>query len=144
MALGTISFLSYWLTRLGAVTRANDHTMLIQQGDSIRQLTYEDLKKDVLGEAGIGEASTFLEETTLTAAHGAVFVNPAEGVTVCIHLPAYLAVSSIKGYRIKNIGQGVVRLNAADGKTIDGDASMDFLPGDRGEVAKDGANWQTI
>jgi len=92
----------------------------------------------------LGTPVVFAVETTLTKAHGLIFVNPAEGATVPFHLPVYGTVAAFKRYRIKNIGQGIALLDATDAKTIDGDAILELAPGDRCELAKDGANWQTI
>jgi len=90
---------------------------------------------DILNEA---------EEITLAETHGILFASPAEGLSVSYHLPIYATVGPLKRYKIKNIGQGEAVIDAADGKTIDGDATLPLLPGDRCEIAKDGANWQTI
>uniref|UniRef100_C6E6P3 Phage-related tail fibre protein-like protein n=1 Tax=Geobacter sp. (strain M21) TaxID=443144 RepID=C6E6P3_GEOSM len=99
---------------------------------------------DAMIEAGDGLPITLAVETTLGATHGTVFLNPAEGATVLFHLPLYGSVSGRKRYKLKNIGQGEALIDAADAKTLDGDATMPLVPGDRCEIAKDGANWQTI
>lgn len=91
-----------------------------------------------------GDIVTSDMETTLTEAHGVCFANPAEGTSVSYHLPVYASVGGLKHYKIKNIGQGEALIDAADGKTLDGEATLSLLPGDRCEIAKDGANWQTI
>lgn len=92
----------------------------------------------------LGAPSILAVETTLTAAHGMFFANPAEGEVISYHLPIYGTVAAHKRYRVKNIGQGIARIDAADAKTIDGDAILDLAPNDRAELAKDTANWQTI
>lgn len=99
--------------------------------------------QDILVGLG-GNILTSDEELTLTNSQGVLFANPAEGASVSYHLPVYASVGDLKRYRIKNIGQGEAILDAADGKTIDGEAALSLLPGDRCEIAKDGANWQTI
>ena len=113
-----------------------------QKGTKVTADWLNALQEAVVG--SLGDIQTKAVEYTLLEGDGVLFANPAEGATVLYHLPNYGTVGALKRYKIKNIGQGIARLNAADGKTIDGDATMDFLPGDRGEVAKDGANWQTI
>lgn len=87
---------------------------------------------------------TLAAETTLTVYHGVIFANPADGATVLYHLPVYASVPAGERYKVKNIGQGIARLDAADGKTIDNAATLDLAPGDRCELVKDGTNWQTI
>lgn len=96
--------------------------------------------------AAIDRVSTVQAVTTETTLSDAaiVFVTPADGATVAIHLPTYANVSDEKQYRIKNTGQGIVTLNAADSKTIDGDSSITLNPGDKINVCKDASNWQTI
>jgi len=91
-----------------------------------------------------GDILTSDVEITLSNAHGVLFVNPAEGTSVTYHLPVYGSVVDLKRYKIKNIGQGGALIDAADGKTIDGDSVLQLLPGDRCDLAKDGTNWQTI
>jgi len=95
-------------------------------------------------EAGRGAPVTLAVESTFTANHGTVFLAPAASTTVPYHLPSYTAVAAAKYYTCKNIGQGVARLAASDGCTIDGEATLDLLPGDRCVLVKDGTNWQTI
>jgi hypothetical protein len=91
-----------------------------------------------------GDIVTAAVETTLTEAHGVLFADPPEGQTVPYHLPNYASAGPFKRYKVKNIGQGEAQLNAADGKTIDGELTISLNPGDRCEITKDGANWQTI
>jgi len=100
--------------------------------------------EEALVEAGYGLPVTLAVETTFTCQHGTVFLNPAEGATVAYRLPPFSSVSAAKRFKLKNIGQGQALLDAADAKTIDGEASISLLPGDRFELAKDGSNWQTI
>lgn len=100
------------------------------------------LQEIVVGHGG--DIVTSAVSTTLTEAHGILFANPAEGETVTYHLPVYGLVGNLKRYKIKNIGQGVAEIDAADGKTLDGEALLSLAPGDRCEIAKDGANWQTF
>lgn len=100
------------------------------------------LQEVVIG-AG-GDIVTSAIETTLTEIHGVLFANPADGATVLYHLPVYATVAALKRFKVKNIGQGIARIDAADAKTIDGAATLDLAPGDRCELAKDGVNWQTI
>jgi phage-related tail fiber protein len=99
---------------------------------------------DAMIETGYGAPVTLAVETTLTASYGTIFLNPAEGATLLLHLPSYETVTTRKGYRLKNIGQGLSTVDAADGKSVDGGVSIDLYPGDKTEIAKDGANWQTI
>lgn len=98
---------------------------------------------DALLEAGYGAPATLAVETTLNSSHGTVFLNPAEGQVVSFHLPLYGSVSIRKRYKVKNIGQGQALIDSADAKTVDGLAQLTMYPGDRSEIAKDGANWQT-
>lgn len=92
----------------------------------------------------LGTPLVLAEETTLTTVHGLILPDPPEGSIVPYHLPIYGSVAAYKRYRFRNIGQGIARLDAADGKTIDGDVTLDLAPGDRCEVAKVAGNWQTI
>lgn len=91
-----------------------------------------------------GDIQTKVAAYTLVESDGVLFANPTEGTTVVYHLPVYGTVGVLKRYKIKNIGEGIAQIDAADGKTVDGAATLDLLPGDRCELAKDGANWQTI
>jgi len=91
-----------------------------------------------------GDVVTSAVEITLAETNGVLFANPADGTIVPYHLPVFSAVGSQKRYKGKNIGQGVARLDATDGKLIDGAAYIDLDPGDRFEVAQDGSNWQTF
>jgi len=93
---------------------------------------------------GYGEPVTLAAETTLTADHVLIFLNPAAGTTVPFHLPVYAAVSATKRFKVKNIGLGVAAIDAADGKTIDSAATLELVPGDKADIAKDASNWQTI
>lgn len=113
-----------------------------QKGTKVTSDWLNALQEVALG-AG-GDIITSAVETTLTETHGVLFANPAEGSTVLYHLPVYATVGALKRYKVKNIGQGVAQLDAADGKTIDGEAILPLAPGDRCELAKDGTNWQTI
>lgn len=79
---------------------------------------------------------------TLLSSHGKVLVNPAAGETIIITLPAYDTVFAGKEFRVKNIGVGTAQITAADGKTIDNEATIDLAPRDRALISKDGANWQ--
>ncbi|MDA8428948.1 MAG: hypothetical protein M0T70_06795 [Geobacteraceae bacterium] len=91
-----------------------------------------------------GNIQTMADTYTLLEGDGVLFANPPEGATVLYNLPVYATAGALKRYKVKNIGLGIATLNAIDGKTIDGLATLDLLPGDKCEVAKDGANWQTI
>lgn len=91
-----------------------------------------------------GNIITAAVETTLSEVNAVIFANPAEGTTVLFHLPTYANVGPLKRFKVKNIGQGIATLDAPDGKTIDGGATLDLAPGDRLEIAQDGTNWQTI
>lgn len=113
-----------------------------QKGTKVTALWLNELQELAIGMSG--NIRTEAEETTLTEADGVLFVNPAEGLSVSYHLPVYASVGALKRYKIKNIGLGEAVVAALDGKTIDGDATLSMLPGDRCEIAKDGANWQTI
>lgn len=98
-----------------------------------------------LVEAGYGAPVVLDAETTLTALHGTVYLNPAEGETLAVHLPVYGSVSVRKRYKLQNIGEGEVVVDAADGKTVSGELELPpMLPGDRCEVAKDLTNWRTF
>ncbi|TWJ11170.1 hypothetical protein [Geobacter argillaceus] len=99
--------------------------------------------QDIVIGAG-GDIVTAAVETTLTEGNGVLFANPANGTTVLYHLPVYATVGALKRYKIKNLGPGIARIDAVDAKTIDGAATLDLLPGDRCELAKDATNWQTI
>lgn len=92
----------------------------------------------------IGAPVTLAVETTLATVHGLIFANPAEGATLPFHLPVYAGVSALKRWRLKNIGDGILEVDALDGKLIDNELIMTLAPGDRCELAKDGVNWQTV
>lgn len=139
----TMSFLAYWLSKLPADAVVSDNSLLIQQGDTIRRIDLASFEAALFSELGFGPSVTVAIETTLDAGHGRVYVNAPEGVTVYIHLPAYGSVSPYKGYRLKNVGLGLVVYDALDAKTIDGEVNKELYPGDNCAIAKDGANWQT-
>lgn len=113
-----------------------------EKGTKVTAVWLNELQELVLGSGG--DIVTAAIETTLTEASGVLFGNPADGVTVLYHLPVYATVGPLKRFKIKNIGQGIMRLNADDAKTIDGVVILELAPGDRCEVVKDGLNWQTI
>lgn len=142
--LESISFLTYFGGRLPADAVADDNVLLLKQGDSIRQIDIAEFFEALAVEAGGGAPVTLATGAVLGAAHGTVFGAPDDGVTIEFHLPVYASVTGRKGYKIKNIGQGIIQLDAADGKTIDGELLAPLAPGDRCTVVKDGANWQTI
>lgn len=97
------------------------------------------LQEEVIG--GGGGPDTIAAETTLNEGHGLVFVQAGAP----IHLPIYASVSAKKRYKIKNIDVNPVVINTIDGKSINGQASITLQNyGDSCEIAKDGANWQTI
>jgi hypothetical protein len=91
-----------------------------------------------------GKRTTTLAVETTLGAESFIWLNPPEGETVLYHLPVYASVSADKHYGFKNIGQGLAQFDTTDGKLIDNEALLDVAPGDRGEIAKDGDNWQTI
>ncbi|MFZ2947907.1 MAG: hypothetical protein WA003_00350 [Desulfuromonadaceae bacterium] len=142
--LESISFLTYFGGRLPADGIADDNALLLKQGDSVRQISFAELAEAIAAEAGGGAPVTLADGATLTALHGRVLGAPDDGVTILFHLPVYAGVSARKGYKLKNIGQGILHIDAADAKTIDGEAILELVPGDKCELAKDGANWQTI
>lgn len=145
MALESISFLTYFLARLPADDPADDNTLLIQQGgDTVCQITFADFAQALAAEAGSGAPVVIVGNTTLTAAHGRVLVNAPAGTEVVISLPTYGSVSLRKGYQIKNIGLGSVRIEAIDSKLIDDGLTVALLTGDRCGLCKDGTNWQII
>ncbi|OHD25787.1 MAG: hypothetical protein A2Y38_21455 [Spirochaetes bacterium GWB1_59_5] len=144
MSLESISFLTYFTGRLPAETPAADNALLLKQGDSVRQISFEALAEAFAAESGNGAPVTLPDGAVLSAIHGTVFGAPDEGVTVEFHLPVYGAVSPRKAYRLKNIGQGILRYDSVDGKLIDGELFIELAPGDRCLIAKDGDNWQTF
>lgn len=113
-----------------------------EKGTKVTAVWLNALQELVLGIGG--DIVTAAVETTLTESAGVLLANPADGVTVAYHLPAYATVGGFKRYKLKNIGQGIAEINAVDGKYIDDELILYLNPGDRCEVAKDGANWQTI
>ena len=113
-----------------------------QKGTKVTAVWLNDLQESVIAMGG--NIVTAAVETTLTEGDGVLFANPPEGQSVLYNLPAYAAVGELKRYKVKNIGQGEALIAAADAKTIDGELTLSLLPGDRFEIAKDGANWQTI
>lgn len=113
-----------------------------EKGTKVTAVWLNAIQELVLGIGG--NIVTAAVETTLVESDGVLFANPAEGVTVAYHLPAYATVGTYKLYKLKNIGQGIAEINAADGKYIDDELILTLAPGDRAEVAKDGNNWQTI
>jgi hypothetical protein len=113
-----------------------------QKGTKVTATWLNALQEIVIGVGG--SIVTAAVETTLVESHGVLFANPAEGTTVLYHLPNYDSVGGTKRFNVKNIGQGVAMIDSADGKTIDGLASIPVEPGEKVTVAKDGSNWQTI
>jgi hypothetical protein len=114
-----------------------------EKGTKVTAVWLNALQDEVIGNGGNINISAAIE-TTLTAAIGILFANPAEGATVAYHLPVYATVGALTRFKIKNIGQGMANIDAADAKNIDGDLILSLAPGDRCEVAQDGTNWQTI
>lgn len=100
------------------------------------------LQEEVIGmAAGI---RTIAATATLLESDGIIFADTSAGA-MTIHLPTYANVGSTKRYIIKNGGVNSVTLDAAEGKTIDGELTLLLLaPGDRCTIVKDGVNWQTI
>lgn len=139
----TMSFLAYWLSKLVAGPVAADNTLLIQQGDTVRQISIDDFQTALFAELGMGTAAEITVETTLNNTHGRVRVNAPEGTTVAIHLPTYGSVSAYKRFSIKNVGLGLVTLDAIDGKLVESLANKELYPGDGILVAKDGNNWDS-
>ena len=94
--------------------------------------------------AAAGTATTVSGTTTLTEQHGVVFVDTTAG-DVTIHLPVLASVGAGKRYTVKNIGGNKAIIDAADGKTIDGAATLELtINGEKATLCPDGANWQTI
>lgn len=140
-----ISWLQYLLNRQAAILPPPaDSILTIHQDALVRRITYGELAEALAVESGRGTPLPVAVDTNLLATHGTLLANPAEDVIVALHLPIYGTVSSRKGYLARNIGQGIARLDAPDGKTIDGAALLDLAPGDHCEIIKDGANWLTI
>jgi hypothetical protein len=113
-----------------------------QKGTKVTSVFFNDIQEEVIALGGNILSSDI--EVTLEEIHGICFANPPEGDSVQYHLPDYDTVGPLKRFKIKNIGQGEAQLDAVDGKTIDGEATLSLAPGDRFELVKDGANWQTI
>lgn len=113
-----------------------------EKGTKVTAAWLNALQELVIGGGGNPVVSAI--ETTLTEDDGTLFANPAEGATVSYHLPVYATVGTLKRFKVKNIGQGIAVVDAADAKTIDGAASIQLNPGDRCTVEKDGTNWQTF
>lgn len=120
----------------------NDQVAILQNG-TVFKISISELLAVEIGE---GEPVTLAVESTFDGAQGTLFLNPAEGTTVPFHLPVYGSVSAGKRFSIKNICQGLAdaTLDAGDGKTIDGEAIISIMPGEKITVVKDGVNWQTI
>lgn len=88
-----------------------------------------------------GDSIPIAAETTLDETVGRGFITNGAPV----HLPVFATVSPLKEYRLKVIDGTPSVLNCADGKTVDGQASIPLNPGDRVTVVKDPTgNWQTI
>jgi hypothetical protein len=145
MAIEPISWKQYLQTRPAPVLPPPaDSVLTIYQDGAVRSITYEQLIEALAVETGRGTPLTVAVETNLLGIHGTLLPNPADGAVVPLHLPAYGTVSARKGYLLKNIGQGIARLDTPDGKTINGAAQLDLNPGDSCEIIKNGANWITI
>ncbi len=144
MSLESISFLTYFGSRLPADTVSDDDVILLMQGDSVRQIPKSDFSEALALESGGGTPATLVDGTTLTGLHGVVNGAPDDGITITWHMPLYASVSARKRYKLKNIGQGSLEIDLPDLKTIDGEAILRLAPGDRCEVYKDGMNWQTF
>lgn len=112
---------------------------------SIPSLEFFNALLDLLGTISSVPSVAINAETTLDADYGVIWAESVAGETLLIHLPVYASVGGGKHYRIINVGQGLVRVNAIDGKLIDGQASLDLAPGDKsGEIAKYGTHWWII
>jgi len=112
---------------------------------SLPSLEFFNALLDLLGITSNVPAQAVSIETTLDADYGVIWAETVEGEMLLIHLPVYASVGGGKHYRIINVGQGLARVDAADGKLIDGQAFLDLLPGDKsGELAKYGSHWRTI
>ena len=99
---------------------------------------------DLLDAGGIIEPPSVTAVDITLAGQTGLFLVPAAGAQIACHLPVYATVAAGKSYRMKNTGQGSVLINAADGKTIDGELIMELWPGDKCLIIKDGTNWQTF
>lgn len=108
-----------------------------EKGTKVTAVWLNAAQEEIVGIGG--NTITAAVETTLNELDGVVFVNGAP-----IHLPTYGTVPARKRFTIKNIGATDVTINAADGKTIDGAASIFIVFGEKITIVKDGANWQTI
>ncbi|GFO67871.1 hypothetical protein GMLC_14500 [Geomonas limicola] len=113
-----------------------------QKGTKVTAVWLNALQEEVISRGG--SILTSDVEAALDETHGILFANPAEGITVRYHIPAYATVGALKRFKVKNIGQGTAEIDASDAKTIDGDLVLTLAPGDRCEIVKDGTNWQTI
>lgn len=90
-----------------------------------------------------GDPATSAGGLDITANHGFIWCTPAEGETALYHLPTYATVGAKKRYEGKNVGRGIARIDAADGKTIDGQTYIELMPGDGFTILKYDGNWQT-
>ena len=113
-----------------------------EKGTKVTAVWLNAIQELVLGSGG--NIVTSAIEATLTESDGVLYANPADGATVRYHLPVYATVGALKRYKYKNIGQGIAEIDATDGLYIDDLLVLQLAPGDRGEIAKDGTNWQTF
>lgn len=79
----------------------------------------------------------------ITNADGVIFGDTTISAFT-VTLPVASGLAAGKRFWIKCIGDNLLSVVAADGKTIDGQLQIDLVRGDKVAVCFDGDNWQTL